>query len=118
MPTKIHEGCADRTTCFALLNRPASERKPGDWWEITEDDYWYFLEVLPPLAMTGGSFSMSEFTDGDMTHSFHKITGFSDPRRYARYFAVLIRSSEFNQSAAFKALAAARADLLAATHDG
>lgn len=106
---KIHEGRANRETCFALLNRPYDQRQPGDWWEIEEAEYWSFLECLPPLAMTGGSFSMSEFIDGDMTNAFHKIGRDED----ARFFAMLIRSPEFDRAGAMRALIDARAALLA-----
>lgn len=39
--------------------------------EITEKEFWYFLEVLPPCSWTrqhdSESFYMSEFTCGDVT---------------------------------------------------
>lgn len=54
----------------------------GQRWEIDEETYWYFLEVLPPLAWAGGSFYMSEaLTDtakGTITSRYEK--------RGARYF--------------------------------
>lgn len=36
----------------------------GERVEVTESEYWYFLEVLPPLRMSGSSFL---FAEGDMT---------------------------------------------------
>jgi hypothetical protein len=38
--------------------------------EITEDNYDYFLEVLPPLKMSSNYFLMSEFLIGDITHRY------------------------------------------------
>lgn len=104
---KIYDGKADRETTFDLLNRESAQRqnydgttrpnpfwqrvKAGDWFEIDEVEYWYFLEVLPPLAMAWGSFSMSEFESGDLTNSFHKI-GLDEA---ARFFCMTIASPEF-----------------------
>jgi hypothetical protein len=87
--TKIFDGVADRETCFALLNRYQRDSAfaglglvPGQWFEITEEEYWYFLEVLPPLDMTGGAFAMSEFTSMNLTESFYRIGD--------RYFCCLL----------------------------
>lgn len=45
----------------------------GQKWEIEEATYWYFLEVLPPLGMRGGSFYMSEFLTDDITSRYSKV---------------------------------------------
>lgn len=66
--------------CYELLNR--HDRTPGDWFECSEEFYWYMLEVLPPAGFIGDSFAMIEFTDFLKTHSFHKLKG--------RYFCALI----------------------------
>jgi hypothetical protein len=39
---------------------------PGTaWLEVTEEDYWYALEVLPPIMLGGGVFQISEAADAD-----------------------------------------------------
>lgn len=47
--------------------------KPGQFFEVSGEEYWYFLEVLPPLAMTSAGFAMSEFTMGNLTNAFLTI---------------------------------------------
>ena len=42
----------------------------GDRWEIDNETYREFLEVLPPLAVRGNSFYLSEFTCGDITTKY------------------------------------------------
>jgi hypothetical protein len=54
----------------------------GQWWEIHENEYWYFLEVLPPMLFDGNNFAMSEFDSDDLTHCYLKIKG--------RYFCGMI----------------------------
>lgn len=74
---KICDGCANRDRTFELINRGYGPEvfKAGQYFEIEEDEYWYFLEVLPPLDMQGGGFSMIEFATGDLTNAFFKIDG-------------------------------------------
>ena len=43
--------------------------------ELTEDEYWYFLEVLPPLRFDGTNFYMLEFLTGDLTYYIFKEDG-------------------------------------------
>ena len=43
--------------------------------EITEKEYWHFLECLPPLKYEGNGFYMSEFLTGNLTHFFYKKDG-------------------------------------------
>src|SRR5438067_1207551 len=45
----------------------------GRRWEIDEEIYQEFLDMLPPLEWRGGSFYMSEFTFGDITNKFTKV---------------------------------------------
>jgi len=33
---------------------------PENWTEITESEYWYYLEVLPPIYGPDGIFAVSE----------------------------------------------------------
>lgn len=89
---QIFDGVATREECFTLINRyspqmqtyegPTIENpyhrhgfEAGQFFEIREEEYWYFLEVLPPLAMTLAGFAMSEFTTGNLTNAFFKING-------------------------------------------
>jgi hypothetical protein len=44
----------------------------GNRWEIDEQLYHEFLEVLPPLGWRNGSFYLSEFTFGDITTKYTK----------------------------------------------
>lgn len=37
------------------------EKQPGAWVEITDEDYWEALEVMPPIYFSGG-FAVSEPT--------------------------------------------------------
>lgn len=90
--TMIFDGIASRDECFALINRysPTMQTYEGSWldnphhalgfragqvFEISQEEYWYFLEVLPPLAMTSAGFAMSEFTMGNLTNAFFHIGG-------------------------------------------
>jgi Protein of unknown function (DUF1419) len=44
----------------------------GNRWEIDEEIYHEFLEMLPPLGWKKGSFYMMEFSFGDITTKFTK----------------------------------------------
>jgi hypothetical protein len=44
----------------------------GDRWEIDEEIYHEFLEMLPPLGWKKGLFYMMEFSFGDITTKFSK----------------------------------------------
>ncbi|WP_227272037.1 DUF1419 domain-containing protein [Roseobacter weihaiensis] len=97
----IHEGVADRSQSFELINRGygPEQRFAGQWFETTEDVFTYFLEVLPPLDWTADGFSMSEFSTGYLTDAFVRIKG--------RFFCLCIhreRQMDFtNTVRAFKA---------------
>jgi Protein of unknown function (DUF1419) len=45
----------------------------GNRWEIDEETYNEFLNILPPLGARGGSFFMSEFAFDDITAKFSKL---------------------------------------------
>jgi len=48
----------------------------GNRWEIDEEIYWEFLEILPPLAYNKrGGFYMSEFCFDNITTLFTKANG-------------------------------------------
>ena len=79
---KIHDGVADRSKTFELLNRHSGPpwNKPdyvwaNEWWEIEESEYDYFLGVLPPMAWKHHGFAMCEFTSGNVTSTFYNIAG-------------------------------------------
>ena len=44
----------------------------GDRWEITEDIYDEFLNMLPPMGWSDGTFYMSEFTFSNITAKFSR----------------------------------------------
>lgn len=54
----------------------------GNRWEIDEETYMEFLEMLPPLGWKGGTFYMSEFSFDDITAKYSK-----DGDRYFCEFA-------------------------------
>ena len=79
---KIYDGIADSSKTFELLNRHngAPWDKPdslwlGEWWEIEEEEYNYFLECLPPMGWSSYGFAMSEFTSGNITSGFFNTAG-------------------------------------------
>lgn len=82
--TKIYDGVADYEQSFALINRGYEPDQffAGQWFETTEEVYWYFLEVLPPLDFYGAGFSLCEFASGYLTNAFMKFRG--------RYYCVTI----------------------------
>jgi hypothetical protein len=47
----------------------------GHRWEIDEEIYDDFLNMLPPLGWSGGAFYMREFTFDDITTRFSKSGG-------------------------------------------
>lgn len=103
---RIFPSIADHDTSFELINRYNSANvhhtlgfRAGQWFETTEQVYWYFLECLPPLHMTGGGFVMSECTTGDLYESFVEIDG-----RY--YCAVVAWDGPQSFSALWSALLA------------
>ena len=56
------------------------EKYGGPWLEITKEEYWDMLEVLPPENYTNTGnvtiFRMSEYTEGDYTSHFANVDGF------------------------------------------
>lgn len=81
---KLHEGVADHGQTFELINRGYTPDvfKAGQWFEIEEAEYWYFLEVLPPMDFRPNAFSMCEFSTGNLTNAFLKLGN--------RYFCLTI----------------------------
>ncbi len=91
--TRIHEGVANLSKTFELLNRHkdapfdqvrlSGDLYAGEWWECTEEASDYFLTVLPPIYFPGG-FAMCEFTTADVTLCFVQV----NRRNFAGYCRV------------------------------
>lgn len=71
-----------RETAFELINRyspqspfAAQGYEAGQVFETAEDLHTYFLEVVPPLMMTSGSFACGEMTTDRLVDSYHLIEG-------------------------------------------
>ena len=77
---KVFQGVATRYEMFQIFNRhsEAPFDKPrhsgsiyaGEWFEISEADYDYMFEILPPLFVRGDLFAMREFQAGNVTSVF------------------------------------------------
>jgi Protein of unknown function (DUF1419) len=77
---KVFQGVATRYEMFQIFNRhseaPFDEPRhsgriyAGEWFEITEADYDYMFEILPPLFVRGDLFAMREFQAGSVTSVF------------------------------------------------
>ena len=68
---------------FARINREEYGYRMCDTYsEISEDDYYYMLEVLPPHAMIGTAFAMSEFNTRSLTNMAIKVNN--------RYYVAVI----------------------------
>lgn len=104
---KIHEGKADHAMTFELINRGYGPDvyRAGDWFETNGEDFWYFLECLPPMDMKDGAFSVCEFSTGYLTNAFVAIDG--------RFYCLTIERksrADFDHAvAAFKTMAHAEA---------
>lgn len=74
---KLFEGQASEAKTFELINRGYSPDvfRAGDFFEIGEAEYWYFLECLPPMDFSLGGFSMCEFATGNLTNAFFERDG-------------------------------------------
>lgn len=56
---------------FKVINKRGYSNIEGLKTEITEEEYYYFLECLPPLDFNGSTFFMSEYLTGDITTKFY-----------------------------------------------
>jgi hypothetical protein len=88
---KVFQGTADRRQMFRMLDRHAQRpnRSPdddalysGEWFEVSQAEHDYMLDILPPLWMRGDAFAMREFLTGSVTSVFFALS--IDGR--ARYF--------------------------------
>ena len=83
-PRKVFEGVATRHDMYRMFNRhrgdpamaegAAQHLFAGEWFEITEREHDYMLEVLPPLWMRADMFAMREFMTGNVTSVFFSLT--------------------------------------------
>ena len=81
---KVFQGVATRYEMFQIFNRhseaPFGEPRhsgsiyAGEWFEISEADYDYMFEILPPLFVRGDLFAMREFQAGNVTSVFLALT--------------------------------------------
>lgn len=89
---RLVEGVAQSNDTFALLNRYTGSRyahlgqRAGQWFETTAEVYWYFLEQMPPMHMTGEGFIVCEAVTGTLHNAFFEFDG--------RYFCALIDCRE------------------------
>ncbi len=79
---KVHAGVATHEQMFALFNRHRDEPDQdqldgrlyaGEWFEITNTDYHFMLDLLPPLFRRTGMFGMSEYKAGYVTSVFFEL---------------------------------------------
>lgn len=80
---KVYQGAADRHQMFRMFDRhaqrphrfdgDASALYAGEWFEITEREYDYMFEILPPLWIRGSMFAMREFLTGSVTSVFFAL---------------------------------------------
>jgi Protein of unknown function (DUF1419) len=83
-PRKVFEGVATRHDMYRMFNRhrgdpamaegAAQHLFAGEWFEITEREHDYTLEILPPLWMRADMFAMREFMTGNVTSVFFSLT--------------------------------------------
>lgn len=71
---------ASRDTAAALMNRRSADSafnglgyRAGQAMRVSRETYWFFLEVVPPLVMTGPSFAVGERATEDLVDTFHEI---------------------------------------------
>ena len=80
---KVHQGIADRRQMFRMFDRHAKRPNRGaandsalycgEWFEITEREHDFMLDMLPPLWMRGDMFAMREFLTGSITSVFFTL---------------------------------------------
>ena len=80
---KVYQGIADRRQMFRMFDRHAQRPNrwtadegalySGEWFEITEHEHDYMLDILPPLWIQGSIFAMREFLTGSVTSVFFAL---------------------------------------------
>jgi len=102
---RIYEIEANYNKSFELINRyergncfNALGFRAGQWFETTQDVYWYFLECLPPLYQTSGGFIVGECTMNGLYDCFLEIDGkyycavveWAGPKSFAALWTALL----------------------------
>ncbi|RDL47705.1 hypothetical protein BLJAPNOD_05427 [Ensifer sp. M14] len=92
---KVFQGTATRQQMFSLFDRhaqrlnrwedDASALYAGEWFEITEAEYDYMFEILPPLWIRGPMFAMREFLTGSVTSVFFALRNDGANRHFHGY---------------------------------
>ena len=79
---QIQPGVLDMDAAIDLINRYSASNanahlgyQPGQWFEVTEDVYWYFLEVLPPSYMSHFGFINCECVTNNLYDGFVEHKG-------------------------------------------
>ena len=79
---QIHTDVLGMDDAFTLINRYAGDNpfahlgyRPGQWFEVTDDVYWYFLEVLPPSYMSHAGFINCECVTNNLYDGFVEHKG-------------------------------------------
>lgn len=81
---KIYQGIADRRQMFRMFDRHAQRPNRfeddagphyrGEWFEISQTEHDYMLNILPPLFMRCEMFAMREFLTERITSIFYALT--------------------------------------------
>lgn len=92
---KVFQGIADRRQMFRMFDRHAQrpnrfEDDPaplyrGEWFEISQTEHDYMLNILPPLFMNHEMFALREFLTGRITSVFYSLNIDGIPRHFHAY---------------------------------
>lgn len=92
---KLHPHVLGMAAALDLINRYSSSNAnahlgyaAGQWFEITEDVYWYFLEVLPPSYMSHFGFINCECVTNNLYDGFVEHQG--------RFYTIVTRGPGAN----------------------
>ncbi len=69
--TEGFEVFTNEEACFAVMDAADAKSYIKEWKEITEQDYWEALEVLPPIFWRSGGGAESFFISEAMTSNIH-----------------------------------------------
>jgi len=72
---------------YSALNYNMDKLKKLGKLEITKNNYYYFMEILPPLKYTNKGFIMSEFLSGNYTDYYYEENN--------KYYIELIEVDKF-----------------------
>ena len=83
--------CGKDCFSFFRINENEFHYDMRDYYsEITEENYWYMLDVLPPLFMHGKAFLMLERNKGCLTNGAIAIAG--------KYYVFSIAIKDFQKT--------------------